>query len=108
MPEPSNEEIVALLASIIVAVDLCLRRKGLLDEDAGAEIAEDLLSIEAASRASVPQRIAFGERHGLRVRRLGFMREGDAVEFKGPHCVALSGFSLHYQQSDSLATAGLR
>ncbi len=80
--------------SIIEAVELCLGKKGLLEDDLSAEIAEDLLSIEAASRASVAQKIAFGERHGQGVRRLGFLRAG-SPEFKGRQCVALSGFSLH-------------
>jgi hypothetical protein len=35
-----------------------------------------------------------GERR-QRVRRLGFRRDGDSMEVKGPQCMALSGFSLH-------------
>ena len=54
-----------------------------------------MLSIEAASRASVAQRVAFGQRCGQRVKALGFLRDTDCVEFKGPQCVALSGLSLH-------------
>jgi hypothetical protein len=44
-----------------------------LDEQEESEIPEDLLSIEAASRASVAQKIAFGERRGQRVRRVGLV-----------------------------------
>jgi len=83
------------LESIIEAVELYLHKRGLLDAEDEREIPEDLMSIEAASRASVAQKIAFGERRGQRVRRVGFRREGDVMEFKGPQCIALSGFSLH-------------
>jgi hypothetical protein len=44
---------------------------------------------------SVGQTIAFGERRGQRVRRIGFSRQGELMEFKGPQSVARSGFSLH-------------
>jgi hypothetical protein len=94
IPEPHDGAIAELLESLIEAVELCLGKRGLLEDDLSAEIAEDLLSIEAASLASVTQRIAFGERRGQRVRRLGFLR-AEILEFKGPQCVALSGFSLH-------------
>ena len=91
--DPSDQDIANLLESIIEAVELCLRKRGLLDEE--SEIREDLQSIEAVSRASVAQKIAFGERRGQRVRQVGFRREADVMEFKGPQCTALSGFSLH-------------
>jgi hypothetical protein len=93
IPDPSDQDIAELLESIIEAVELCLHKRGLLDDE--SEIPEELKSIEAASRASVAQKIAFGERRGQRVRRIGFRREGDALEFKGPQCIALAGFSLH-------------
>lgn len=95
IPKPSDQQIAELLESIIEAVELYLSKRGLLEEGLSGEASDDLVSIEAASRASVEQRIAFGERRGQRVRRLGFSREGEAMEFNGPQCVALSGFSLH-------------
>ncbi len=58
-------------------------------------IEDELLSVDAASRASVVQTIAFGERRGQRVRCIGFPRQGELLKFKGPQCVARSGFSLH-------------
>ncbi len=64
--EPSDQDIAELLESIIEAVELCLSKCGLLDEKQNSEISEDMQSVEAASRASVTQRIAFGERCGLR------------------------------------------
>ena len=47
--------------------------------------------------ASVKQRIAFGERAGQNVRRIGsgFGYEGERPELKGPRCASVNGFSLH-------------
>jgi hypothetical protein len=86
---PSDQDIAHLLESIVEAVDLCLGSHGLLDEHVESDIPEDMRSIEAASRASVAQKVALGERSGQRVRRVGFRRDGDVIEFKGPQCVAL-------------------
>ena len=43
------------------------------------------------------QRIAFGERAGQKVRRIGseFGYEGGRPELKGPCCAGVNGFSLH-------------
>ena len=92
--EPSDQDIADLLESIVEAVELCLSKRGLLEGEP-SPISEDLLSIEAATRASVEQKIAFGERRGQRVRRVGLRQPGEAAEFKGPQCIALAGFSLH-------------
>src|SRR4029453_13908991 len=47
--------------------------------------------------ASVQQRIAFGERAGQKVRRIGsgFGVEGEALTLTGPRCVTVHEFSLH-------------
>ena len=47
--------------------------------------------------ASVQQRIAFGERAGQHVRRLGsgFGAEGEVPRLTGPRCASVNGFSLH-------------
>jgi hypothetical protein len=47
--------------------------------------------------ASVQQRIAFGERAGQQVRRIGagFGSEGEAPTRTGPRCASVQGFSLH-------------
>jgi hypothetical protein len=47
--------------------------------------------------ASVRQRIAFGERAGEKVRRVGhgFGYEGEQPELKGMRCATVNGFSLH-------------
>jgi Putative transposase len=50
-----------------------------------------------AMAASVKQRIAFGERSGQHVRRIGssFGYEGERPELKSPCCASVNGFSLH-------------
>jgi hypothetical protein len=47
--------------------------------------------------ASVQQRIAFGERAGQRVRRIGsgFGYEGESPTLTGTRCASVNGFSLH-------------
>ena len=47
--------------------------------------------------ASVQQRLAFGERAGHKVRRIGsgFGAEDEAPRLTGPHCASVNGFSLH-------------
>jgi len=47
--------------------------------------------------ASVQQRIAFGERAGQRVRRIGsgFGYEGESPTLSGTRCASVHGFSLH-------------
>jgi Putative transposase len=47
--------------------------------------------------ASVTQRIAFGERAGEKVRRIGsgFGDEGERPALTGPRCASVHGFSLH-------------
>ena len=47
--------------------------------------------------ASVQQRIAFGQRAGEKVRRIGsgFGSEGERSELKGSRCASVNGFSLH-------------
>ena len=57
--------------------------------------------------ASVTQRMAFGERAGEKVRRLGsgFGYEGERPELTGPRCASVNGFPLPSQHSDSSAPA---
>jgi len=47
--------------------------------------------------ASVQQRIAFGQRAGEQVRRIGsgFGSKGERPELKSPRCASVNGFSLH-------------
>ncbi len=75
---------------------LCLRKRGLLeDEIKDQPVSEQLASVQAARQASVAQRIAIGERAGQRVRKLAYRQQEDMMELMGTQCLALSGFSLH-------------
>jgi hypothetical protein len=51
--------------------------------------------------ASVQQRVAFGERAGQRVRRIGsgFGDEGERLTLTGTRCASVNGFSLHANTS---------
>ena len=81
-----------------------LRRLGYLEAglDASAATGYDPLRDDAPElartlAASVRQCIAFGERAGERVRRLGsgFGAEGEAPTLTGTRCASVQGFSLH-------------
>ena len=81
-----------------------LRHLGYLEAGIDAAIAtgyDPLLDNEPelahTMAASVKQCIAFGERAGQKVRRIGsgFGYEGEFPELTGPRCASLGGFSLH-------------
>src|SRR5499433_2781140 len=81
-----------------------LRQLGYLEAGGDAPIAtgyDPLLDhapeLARTMAASVQQRIAFGERAGQQVRRIGagFGHEGEAPRLTGPHCASVQGFSLH-------------
>ncbi len=57
----------------------------------------DELELARTAAASVQQRIAFGERAGQQVRRIGsgFGYEGEHPARTGPRCASVNGFSLH-------------
>jgi hypothetical protein len=85
-----------------------LRHLGYLAVGGDAAVAtgyDPLLDAEPALAhtlaASVTQRIAFGERMGQKVRRIGagFGYEGEAPTLTGPHCASVQGFSLHAHTS---------
>ena len=56
-----------------------------------------MLHVGCTMAASVKQRIAFGERAGQHVRRIGsgFGYEGERPALTGPRCASVNGFSLH-------------
>ena len=60
-------------------------------------LVEDAPELARTLAASVQQRIAFGERAGQKVRRIGsgFGYEGEVPTLTGPHCASVHGFSLH-------------
>jgi hypothetical protein len=101
---PSDAAVTAVLLKINRRVIPTLRRRGYLEAGSDAALAtgyDSLLDSEpelARTRAaSVTQRIAFGERTGQHVRRigLGFGYEGESPALTGPHCASVNGFSLH-------------
>jgi hypothetical protein len=101
---PTDTDITAVIQKISHRVIRLLRRLGYLDADMGSPVAtgHDPLRDHAPElartlAASVQQRIAFGERAGQQVRRIGsgFGHEGEAPRLTGPHCANVNGFSLH-------------
>jgi len=58
---------------------------------------DDAPELARTMAASVQQRIAFGERAGQKVRRIGagFGAEGETPTLTGPRCASMQGFSLH-------------
>lgn len=101
---PRDEEIAAVLQKISQRVIRHLRKRGYLEagiEDVvptGYDPASDEdPELARTMAASVQQRIAFGERAGQRVRRIGsgFGDEGERPALTGTRCASLGGFSLH-------------
>ncbi len=81
-----------------------LRQRGYLEAGLDAAVASDYDPlVEAAPElahtmaASVQQRLAFGERAGQQVRRIGagFGVEGEQPTRSGARCASVHGFSLH-------------
>jgi hypothetical protein len=101
---PSDTDITAVLQKISRRVIRTLRQLGYLEADSVAAMAtgyDPLLDNEPelarTMAASVTQRIAFGERAGQTVRRIGsgFGYEGERPALAGPRCASVHGFSLH-------------
>jgi hypothetical protein len=101
---PTDAEIAAVLHTISQRVMRYLRKRGYLEagsEDVvptGYDPARDEdPELARAMAASVQQRIAFGERAGQRVRRMGsgFGDEGARPTLTGMRCASVNGFSLH-------------
>src|SRR5437879_1778755 len=101
---PSDADITAVVQTISHRVIRKLRSLGYLE--AGGDTAvttgydplvEDAPALARTLAASVQQRIAFGERAGHKVRRLGagFGSAGEAPMLTGPHCASVQGFSVH-------------
>jgi len=101
---PSDTDIAEVLQKISRRVIRTLRRLGYLEAGIDAAVAtgyDPLRSDEPALArtlaASVTQRIAFGERAGQTVRRIGsgFGYEGELPALTGPRRASVHGFSLH-------------
>jgi hypothetical protein len=101
---PSDADVADVVQKISRRVIRKLRRLGYLETGMDVPVAtgyDPLLDTEPelarTMAASVKQRIAFGERAGEKVRRIGsgFGYEGEQPERKGPRCASVNGFSLH-------------
>jgi Putative transposase/Transposase zinc-binding domain len=101
---PRDGEIAGVLQKISQRVIRHLRQRGYLE--AGIEdvvptgydpASDEAPELARTLAASVQQRIAFGERAGQRVRRIGsgFGDEGDSPTLTGTRCASVNGFSLH-------------
>jgi hypothetical protein len=101
---PTDTDIAEVVQKISHRVIRKLRSLGYLEAGGDAAVAtgynplvEDAPALARTLAASVQQRIAFGERMGQKVRRLGagFGSEGAAPMRTGPHCASVQGFSVH-------------
>jgi hypothetical protein len=100
----SDADIAAVLQKISRQVIRTLCQRGYLETgiDAAVAIGDDPLrddepELARTMAASVKQRIAFGERAGQHVRRMGsgFGDAGERPALTGPRCASVNGFSLH-------------
>jgi len=101
---PSDADIAAGVQKISRRVIRTLRRLGYLEAGTDDVVAtghdplrDDAPELAQTLAASVQQRLAFGERAGQRVRRIGsgFGVEGETSTLTGPRCASVQGFSLH-------------
>src|SRR5262249_11421604 len=101
---PSNTDVAEVVQKISRRVIRQLRQLGYLEVGIEAPVAtgydplrDTAPELARTMAASVQQRIAFGERAGQQVRRIGagFGVEGEAPRLTGPRCASIHGFSLH-------------
>jgi hypothetical protein len=101
---PTDTDIATVVQTISHRVIRTLRSLGYLEAGGDAAVAtgydplaEDEPEFARTLAASVQQRIAFGERAGQRVRRIGagFGSAGEVPTLTGPHCASVQGFSMH-------------
>jgi hypothetical protein len=105
---PTDTDIAAVVQKISQRVIRKLRRLGYLEEGIESPVAtgydplrDTAPELARTMAASVQQRLAYGERAGQQVRRIGagFGSEGEAPRLTGPHCASVNGFSLHANTS---------
>src|SRR4029453_4235679 len=103
---PTNTAIAAVIQKISRRVIRKLSRLGYLETGVEPPVApgydplrDTAPELARTMAASVQQRIAFGDRAGQHVRRIGsgFGYEGEAPRLTGPRCASVHGFSLHAQ-----------
>jgi hypothetical protein len=101
---PSDADVADVLQKISHRVIRKLRQLGYLEAGGAAAVAtgydplvEDAPELARTLAAAVQQRIAFGERAGQKVRRIGagLGSAGEVPTLTGPHCASVQGFSLH-------------
>src|SRR5262247_2834733 len=101
---PSHTDVAAVVQKISRRVIRQLRRLGYLETGLEAPVVtgydplrDTAPELARTMAASVQQRIAFGDRAGQHVRRIGagFGHEGEAPKLTGPRCASVHGFSLH-------------
>src|SRR6266849_9898380 len=101
---PTDTDIADVVQKISRRVIRKLRQLGYLEAGLDAAVAtgddplvDDAPELARTMAASVQQRIAFGERAGQKVRRIGsgFGSESEAPTLTGPRCASVQGFSLH-------------
>ncbi len=99
LPEPTDDDVGILVATIRRRVLRLLHRRGMLDE--GCQDPDLLLMNEPSLArfygASVQGRLASGKRAGQRVQRLGAVPGAPWIEMDSPQCARIEGFSLHAQ-----------
>src|SRR5262249_43440637 len=103
---PTDTDIAAVVQKISRRVIRKLRRLGYLETGVEPPVVtgydplrDTAPELARTMAASVQQRIAFGDRAGQHVRRIGagFGSEGEAPRLTGPRCASVHGFSLHAQ-----------
>src|SRR5215470_16330228 len=101
---PTDADVVEVVQKISRRVIRTLRRLGYLEAGLEVPVAtgynpllDTAPELAHTMAASVQHRIAFGERAGQHVRRIGsgFGSEAEAPRLTGPHCASVNGFSLH-------------
>jgi hypothetical protein len=101
---PTDTDIADVVQKISRRVMRKLRQLGYLEAGLDAAVAtgydplvDNAPELARTLAASVTQRIAFGERAGQTVRRIGpgFGYEGELPALTGPRCASVHGFSLH-------------
>jgi hypothetical protein len=101
---PTDADIAPVVQTISHRVMRKLRQLGYLEAGLDAAVAtgydplgDDAPELARTMAASVQQRIAFGERAGQKVRRIGsgFGAEGEQPTLSGARCASVHGFSLH-------------
>jgi hypothetical protein len=101
---PADTDITDVIQKISRRVIRKLRHLGYLEAGMESPVAtgydplrDTAPELARTMAASVQQRIAFGDRAGQHVRRIGsgFGSEGEAPQLAGPRCARVHGFSLH-------------